>query len=101
MDASLLIITIFWTAFNIAYFTVTAIVLYKRNLLPSHPFWITILGIIVSLFIYIAGVGYGNTKGYERGQKDALKGKTKYEMHVLYLEADTIPYDTVFVEIKK
>lgn len=41
--------------------------------------------------------------GYDKGQKDALRGKLDYKMEVKYELKDSIytPVDTTFVEINK
>lgn len=59
--------------------------------------------IIISALIFITITAllsvreYNGT--YKDGQVDAMNGKLKYERHIVYPENDTIPIDTLYVEI--
>lgn len=59
---------------------------------------IPIITLFGMLFIIVAI----SSASYDKGQKDALKGKQSFEMKILYEKKDSIliPTDTIFIKIK-
>lgn len=53
----------------------------------------------------VFGAQFWHDKAYKKGQKDALRGKYKYEMKIRYESKqdsvnEFIPVDTIFVKLK-